>query len=214
MFPTFTINDSEELCLANPVFPRERGTVSFRVSSANIKHVGIAQSGTPVLLASAHTLRVQPRPVPVAACGCFRMQIATVCAALRCSAFTHHIRRIVGVRTKEKVRRITARSIVAVMTDHEFAGVYSVVKEVRNSVRLISLPPDLKDAVLISLVAMPDPGPTLIRFSNLHLRPKQSGVLRRHIRKFTMRFSQGMFSYPRMCFGQARLSVSALLRVA
>ncbi len=138
------------------------------MKTANLVNLILGQAGAGVLLASCafvggytaatlEPLRKESRPVLIATNECFGHSASVVSVPGRPSPLPFTVDHVVGVGAKEKVRRVAARPVIAVVADQQFARPLPGSDEVGDNVRAALSFSDAELAVTVTQSALPRP---------------------------------------------------------
>lgn len=122
----------------------------------------------------------------------FRTQAEVVFIALHAAAFLSAVVSVLSACTKKQMNRVYAGWIIAGMANAFIKRVNRCVQKVSNAVRskvtVFSFDSQTYKSIAV-IVAASIPKPTIQRILNLNLLSESSDLLRRKMRKYTIRFS-------------------------
>lgn len=178
MFPTITMNDFPNIALIGAKHSTNRGLRHSVLSKlSHRKNISVAKLSLRKLFAFERPFRVQSHCYDAA-------------------AFLIHIFMVIHSCTAKQMIWITARRVVAFMTDIFRAGVDAVMQPICYAVSPEVFTVNIKSTIVAAFrYGSALPYPTLVGFNNVNARPKSSFDFVSYVGKVTIVDSHSVFSY-------------------
>ena len=186
--PCYMPQDATDLLAADSILLGKKflGYRFWDIDTSDLFNLKLRELGPRVPLSFLVSLRMLPPP-------CF--------ISFKRAAFHRHIVEVVFIGPLEEMGAVTARGVVASVTDEKRVGIFPIVEKISNSTGKYLLAENIENPVVVA--RFPSiPRPAFIRAANVYLGPETGDVRWRQRRKWlTLNFGHLISFLDRLLFG-------------